>query len=180
MHVSRNANRNLSRGFVAPLIGLLLFTIPWSHGPMAAHGHQGVEAGDPTTMIVHIADRVNVSGTLQLASPQTIGIDRVRLLQSLMPYDYTVDTRIVSARRSGDKVTFDISAPGRIAMPVYLHLLLEEQGDLDRVASMNAIDQPARRSQNSFRIEVMVDPVSFAVLDRAEGSRQLILLIAPM
>lgn len=173
------ARRYLSGGLVALLTGLLLFTVPWSRGPMAAHGHQSVDASEPTNLIVHIADRVNVSATLQLASPQTIGIDRVRLLQSLMPYHFTVDTRIVSARRRGNEVVFDLFAPGRISIPVYLHLLVERYDELDEMASTVTTDLPVGTSRNSFRVELLVNSSRFMLLDHATP-QQLTLLIAPM
>lgn len=178
--IAQSADYGCAKPICRVLATIWLLAMTWSPGALAGHGSYSAEVSEIQSLIVHIADRVNVTGTLQLASPQTIGIDRVRLLQPLTSYYYTADTRIVSVRRYGDHFAFELSAPGRIALPISLHLLLENRDELEEVISTRGADMPVPRSRNSFRIDVLVDPAPFVRLDPATATPQLILLIAPM
>lgn len=132
-------------------------------------------------LAVHVPDAMNVSEGLMLGLPGMRGIDRIRLLQPLLPYAQDADTIIITARPEGAHGDeFVLSGPGRTPIPVELRLMLDPTQEMVELKAGLAAQVPTRTSVNSHMLEISFDRPSFESLSQGDYMSRIQLVVTPL
>ena len=139
----------------------------------------GPQPDQTIELVVHVPDAMNVTDGLSLGLPGDRAIDRVRLLQPLMPYKQTSDTVIIQAQPAGGGSEFTLSRPGQLGIPVSLRLMLDPTQELIDLQAQLATTVPARTSANSHVLEVSFDTPSLESLSPGDYTTTVHLIVTP-
>jgi hypothetical protein len=132
-------------------------------------------------LTVHVPDARNLSTGLMLGLPGMPGIDRIRMLQPLLPYAHDADTVIITARpQRAESDEFVLSGPSRTPIPVELRLMLDPTQEMIVLQSKLAALVPNRTSINSRILEVSFDRPSFESLSPGEYPSRIQLIVSPL
>lgn len=132
-------------------------------------------------LTVHVPDAMNVSQGLMMGLPGMRGIDRIRMLQPLLPYAQDADTVIITARPAGvGGDEFVLSGPGRDPIPVELRLMLDPTQEMIELQAGLAAAVTNRTSVNSHMLEVSFDRPSIESLSPGDYAGRIQLVVTPM
>lgn len=140
----------------------------------------GAQPDQTIELVVHVPDAMNVTRGLSLGLPGDRAVDRVRLLQPLMPYRQTADTVMIQAMAADGGSEFVLSRPGAIGIPVSLRLMLDPTQDLVDLHAKLAATVPARTSANSHVLEVSFDAPSLESLSPGDYATTVHLVVTPL
>ena len=131
-------------------------------------------------VMIHVPERMNVTEGLSLGLPGTPGIDRVRLLQPLLPYAQTAETRIVTAQTTDGGNVFTLDAPGRVPIPIELRLMFDPTAAMVDLRANLETQVPGGVSSNSHLLEISFDHASLETLEAGNYATRIQLVIAPI
>lgn len=168
----------LRRRLIAASMAVMVGVLPMASA-VAHHGDDGMQA-QAIDIMVHVPERMNVTEGLSLGLPGTPGIDRVRLLQPLLPYAQTAETRIVTAQTTDGSNVFTLDAPGRLPVPVELRLMFDPTAAMVDLRANLETQVPGGISSNSHLLEISFDHASLETLEAGDYAARIQLVIAPI
>jgi len=165
----------LRRRFLAASMALMVGVMPM----VSAFADDAVQT-QAVDIMIHVPERMNVTEGLSLGLPGAPGIDRVRLLQPLLPYAQTADTRVVTAQSTDGGNVFTLDAPGRVPIPIELHLMFDPTAAMIDLRANLETQVPGGVSSNSHLLEISFDNASLETLEAGDYATRIQLVIAPL